>query len=61
MKLSIRREEAIYLRNLISSDRTNRFDEVIKTLYGDINIANILWQLDIIIKFGDSIDEETVF
>ena len=43
MKLSIRREEAIYLRDLISSDRTSRSDEVIKTLYGDINIANMLW------------------
>ena len=61
MKLSIRCEEAIYLRDLISSDRTSRSDEVIKTLYGDINIANILWQLDIIIKFGDLIDKETIF
>ena len=60
MKLSVRREEATYIRNLISSDRTNRSDEVIKTLYDDINIANILWQLDIIIKFGDSIDEEMI-
>ena len=60
MKLSIRREEAIYLCDLIYADRTNRSDEVIKTLYGDINIANILWQLGIIIKFGDSIDKEMI-
>lgn len=61
MNFGIRREEAIYLRDLILVDRANYSDKTIRTIYGNIDIVGMLRQLDIIIELADSVDEEIVF
>lgn len=61
MNFGIRREEAIYLRDLILVDRASYPDETIKNLYGNIDIVGMLRQLDIIIELGDSVDGEVIF
>lgn len=61
MNFGVRREEAIYLRDLILVDRASYPDETIKTLYGNIDIVGMLRQLDIIIELADSVNEEIIF
>lgn len=61
MNFGIRREEAIYLRDLILMERATYSDEIIKKLYGNIDIVGMLRQLDIIIELADSVDEEPIF
>ena len=61
MNFGVRREEATYLRDLILVDRARYPDEVIKNLYGNIDIVGMLRQLDIIIELADSVDEEIIF
>jgi hypothetical protein len=58
MNLGLRKEEAIYIRDLIIFDVSEYVEENIKKLYGDIDIKGIITQLDIICSLGESVDEE---
>ena len=49
MKLSIRREEAIFIRDLIMSEEIEIGEERLKKIYGDIDIEGMLCQLENII------------
>ena len=57
MKFDIRREEAIFIRDLIMSEEIEIGEERLKKIYGDIDIEGILWQLGNII-FAELIEEE---
>ena len=57
MKLSIRREEAIFIRDLIISEEIEIGEERLKKIYGDIDIDGMLCQLGNII-FAEHMEEE---
>ena len=56
MKLSIRREEAIFIRDLIMSEEIEIGEEKLKKIYGDIDIEDMLLQLGNII-FAEYMEE----
>ena len=57
MKLSIRREQAIFIRDLIMSEEIEIGEERLKKIYGNINIEDLLCQLSNII-FAEHMEEE---
>lgn len=57
MKLSIRCEEAIFIRDLVISEEIEIGEERLKKIYGDIDIGGMLCQLSNII-FAELIEEE---
>lgn len=57
MNFDIRREEAIFIRDLIMSEEIEIGEERLKKIYGDIDIEDLLWQLGNII-FAELIEEE---
>ena len=57
MKLSIRREEAIFIRDLIMYEEIEIGEERLKRIYGDIDIEDLLSQLGNII-FAEHMEEE---
>lgn len=57
MNFGIRREEAIFIRDLVISDINDYGVERLKRMYGNIDLEGMLRQLDIIIELGDSVDE----
>lgn len=58
MNLGLRREEAIFLFDLIMTARTEYGEIPIKQVYGDIDIDGLIKQLDIIIMLAESVEEE---
>lgn len=61
MNFGIRREEAIFIRDLIISDINDYGVKRLKKMYGNIDLEGMLQQLDIIIELGDSVDEKIIF
>lgn len=61
MNFGIRREEAIFIRELILAELSACGEEDIKKMYGNIDLVGMLRQLDIIITLGESVDEEAIF
>ena len=61
MNFGVRREEALFIRDLIIEELSASGEEVIKKLYGNIDIRGMLRQLHLIIELGDSVDEEPIF
>ena len=61
MNFGIRREEALFIRELIFAELSAYGEEDIKKMYGNIDIRGMLRQLHLIIELGDSVDEEPVF
>ena len=61
MNFGVRREEALFIRDLILSDLNDYGEERLKKMYGNIDIRGMLRQLHFIIELGDSVDEEPVF
>ena len=61
MNFGIRREEAIFIRDLIISDINDFGEKELKKMYGNIDLEGMLQQLDIIIELGDSVNEEVIF
>ena len=57
MSFDIRREEAIFIRDLIMSEEIEIGEERLKKIYGDINIEGMLCQLGNII-FAEYMEEE---
>ena len=57
MNFDIRREEAIFIRDLIMSEEIEIGEERLKKIYGDIDIDGMLCQLGNII-FAEYIEEE---
>ena len=49
MNFDIRREEAIFIRDLIMSEEIEIGEERLKKIYGDIDIEGMLCQLENII------------
>ena len=58
MNLGLRREEAIFLRDLIMFERAKFSDTCLKQVYGGIDIDGLMKQLDIIIMLAESVEEE---
>lgn len=58
MNLGLRKEEALYIRDLIIGDKTAYGEENLKKIYGNIDIQGILTQLDIIIMLAESVEKE---
>ena len=57
MNFDIRREEAIFIRDLIMSEEIEIGEERLKKIYGDIDIEGMLCQLSNII-FAELMEEE---
>lgn len=60
MNFGIRREEAEFLRDLITFERMEFGDVRLKEVYGNIDLEGMLRQLEIIIMIGDSVKDEEV-
>ena len=58
MNLGLRREEAIFLRDLIMCERAEFGEARLKQVYGDIDIKGLMNQLDIVIMLAESVEEE---
>lgn len=58
MNLGLRREEAIFLRDLIMFEQAEFGKTRLKQVYGDIDIDGLMKQLDIIIMLAESAEEE---
>lgn len=58
MNLGLRREEAIFLRDLIMFEKAEFGKTRLKQVYGDIDIDGLMNQLDIIIMLAESVEEE---
>lgn len=58
MNLGLRREEAIFLRDLIMLEQAEFGKTRLKQVYGDIDIDGLMKQLDIIIMLAESVEEE---
>lgn len=58
MNLGLRREEAIFLRDLIMFEQAEFGKTRLKQVYGDIDIDGLMRQLDIIIMLAESVEEE---
>ena len=58
MNLGLRREEAIFLRDLIMFETAEFGKTRLKQVYGDIDIDGLMRQLDIIIMLAESVEEE---
>ena len=58
MNLGLRREEAIFLRDLIMFECAEFGKTRLKQVYGDIDIDGLMKQLDIIIMLAESVEEE---
>ena len=58
MQLGLRREEAIFIRDLIIFERAEFGEARLKQVYGDIDIEGLLKQLDNIIMLAESVEEE---
>ena len=56
MNFDIRREEAIFIRDLIMSEEIEIGEERLKKIYGDIDIEDMLCQLGNII-FAEYMEE----
>ena len=57
MNFDIRREEAIFIRDLIMSEEIEIGEERLKKIYGNIDIEDLLCQLGNII-FAEHMEEE---
>ena len=57
MSFDIRREEAIFIRDLIMSEEIEIGEERLKKIYGNIDIEDLLCQLSNII-FAEYMEEE---
>ena len=57
MNFDIRREQAIFIRDLIISEEIEIGEERLKKIYGDIDIGDMLCQLGNII-FAEYMEEE---
>ena len=57
MNFDIRREEAIFIRDLIMSEEIEIGEEKLKKIYGDIDIEDLLCQLSNII-FAELMEQE---
>ena len=57
MSFDIRREEAIFIRDLIMSEEIEIGEERLKKIYGNIEIEDLLCQLSNII-FAEYMEEE---
>lgn len=58
MNLGLRKEEALYIKELILNDYFIYNSPQFQKKYLNLDIAGILKQLDIIIEIGDSIEDE---
>lgn len=58
MNLGIRKEEAIYIKDIIYKDIMDYGVKELKQLYGNIDLEGILRQLEVIIQIGESVEEE---
>lgn len=58
MNLGLRREEAIFLRDLIMFECAELGKTRLKQIYGDIDVDGLMHQLDIIIMLAESVEEE---
>ena len=58
MNLGLRKEEALYIGDLIMMDMRMYGEDKIKKIYGDIDIQGMLKQLDIIAMLSESVEEE---
>lgn len=58
MNLGLRKEEALYIKELILNDYFIYDSPQFQKKYLNLDIAGILKQLDIIIEIGDSIEDE---
>lgn len=58
MNLGLKKEEAMYLYDIIITHCKLIGINNLKNLYGNIDIEGILRQLQFIIELGDSIDED---
>lgn len=58
MNLGLRKEEALYIKELILNDYFIYDSPQFQEIYPNLDIAGILKQLDIIIEIGDSIEDE---
>lgn len=58
MNLGLRKEEALYIKELILNDYFIYNSPQFQEIYLNLDIAGILKQLDIIIEIGDSIEDE---
>lgn len=62
MNLVLRKEEALYIKELILNDYFIYDNPQFQEIYPNLDIAGILKQLDIIIEIGDSIkDQNNIF
>jgi len=58
MNLGLRREEALFIRDLILFEKAEFGEGKLKKVYGDIDIDGMLRQLDIIIMLAESVEDE---
>lgn len=58
MNLGLRKEEALYIKELILNDYFIYDSPQFQKIYPNLDIVGILKQLDIIILIGDSIEDE---
>ena len=58
MNLGLRREEAIFLRDLIMFECAEFGKTRLKQVYGDVDIDGLMRQLDIIAMLAESVEEE---
>lgn len=58
MNLVLRKEEALYIKELILNDYFVYDNSQFQEIYPNLDIAGILKQLDIIIEIGDSIEDQ---
>ena len=58
MNLKLRREEAIFLRDLIVFEKAEIGKTRLKQVYGDIDIDGLIKQLDFIVMLAESIEAE---
>ena len=58
MNLGLRKEEALYIKELILNDYFIYDSPQFQKIYPNLDITGIFRQLDIIIAFGNSIEDE---
>lgn len=61
MNFEVRKEEAKFLLDLVMHECQLYEKDCLVTFYGEIDIDSMIRQLENIMQFGDSIEEEKVF